>query len=198
MVIKSLPWEMTTDDKNFLIQCCFVKNTRELLGLPIGAPSSPLLSNCAMFDFDIKASELATTMKGAYTRYADDMVFSTNNADARSEWLSGVADLLIELSDGELKINDKKTTLGSRAARRSVTGIIITPDGQISIGRERKRIIRCMIHKAAISNIEQDQVERLRGLLAFASDIEPQFLERMITRYGDIVLSIRRGKYLAA
>lgn len=195
MVVQSLPWQMSNEDQEFFLKCCFVKNGQGIYGLPIGAPSSPLLSNCAMYAFDADVHNLAQSLNGCYTRYADDIVFSCKNSNDRGIWLSGISERLNVMSGGVLRINEDKTRFGSRAAKRSVTGVIITPQGGISIGRDRKREIRAMIHKASFGALGLDQIERLRGLLAFASDIEPQFLERMISRYGEVVLKIRRGVY---
>jgi hypothetical protein len=41
-------------------------------------PSSPVISNVVMHDFDAKWSESCRPKKISYTRYADDIYFSTN------------------------------------------------------------------------------------------------------------------------
>ena len=47
--------------------------------LSIGAPSSPLISNIVMFEFDQKAMEMASELKLTYTRYADDITISSQS-----------------------------------------------------------------------------------------------------------------------
>ncbi len=52
----------------------------KLLGyLPQGAPTSPLISNLVMRECDEKLSEIASKYKLTYTRYGDDLSFSTND-----------------------------------------------------------------------------------------------------------------------
>jgi hypothetical protein len=46
--------------------------------LAIGAPSSPALSNAVMFDFDEKWHARCQEIGVTYSRYADDLYFSTN------------------------------------------------------------------------------------------------------------------------
>lgn len=70
-----------------------------------------------------------------------------------------------------------------------VTGLIITPDQKISIGRERKRLISACIHKFALGQANAKQVEYVRGLLAFANSVEPEFVLRMKEKYGAAVVN---------
>ena len=49
--------------------------------LPQGAPTSPLLANLVVFGLDVALSKLAMNFDMVYTRYADDITFSTSTAD---------------------------------------------------------------------------------------------------------------------
>lgn len=182
-------------DRNFalLVLCCFYHFGEGKYGLPIGAPTSPFISNMVMEPIDQMLEAKAKELGGRYTRYADDIVFSSSNPDLRDIFLKFVSDALIRKTKGLLAINEGKTRKASRASRRSVTGVILTQNGSLSIGRKRKRDIRSLIHKASHNELSEEEVKRLRGLLAYCADIEPSFIERMVTRYGDIVLRIRRG-----
>lgn len=88
--------------------------------LPQGAPTSPVISNIIMGDFDDTVGRWCDTRGIAYTRYCDDMTFS-GDFDSRE-----VIDLVRkELRKMGLFLNDKKTVQVVRGQRQSVTGIVV-------------------------------------------------------------------------
>jgi len=154
------------------------------LQLSIGAPSSPFLSNSIMFNFDSQIFNYCVENDICYTRYADDLVFSMHNMEKRGEVLAKVEEILASQAFPTLKINNRKTVFGSKAHRRIVTGLILSNDGAVSLGRGRKRRIRAQIHHMLQGKLSEEEISNLRGMLAFARDIEPGFVERMEIRYG--------------
>jgi len=152
--------------------------------LSIGAPSSPFLSNSIMFNFDSQIFNYCVENDICYTRYADDLVFSMHNMKKRGEVLAKVEEILASQAFPTLKINNRKTVFGSKAHRRIVTGLILSNDGAVSLGRGRKRLIRAQIHHMLKGKLSEEETSNLRGMLAFARDIEPEFVESMEIKYG--------------
>ncbi|MDF1615819.1 hypothetical protein P0N66_12770, partial [Desulfurivibrio alkaliphilus] len=120
----------------------------------------------------------------SYTRYADDLAFSMHDMKLRGEVLKKVENVLESLSFPILKLNERKTVFGSKAHRRLVTGLILTNSGEVSLGRDNKRRIRAQIHHLLQGKLSDKEKNHLRGMLAFARDVEPKFVERMETKYG--------------
>jgi RNA-directed DNA polymerase len=60
--------------------CTWAPKRQGPLRLCIGAPSSPLLSNSVMFDFDKQLSSAAASDRVTYTRYADDLALSSRTS----------------------------------------------------------------------------------------------------------------------
>jgi retron-type reverse transcriptase len=159
--------------------CSWVPKRRPPLRLCIGAPSSPLLSNSIMYEFDCRIAAMAERDEIVYTRYADDITLSTRDRGKIDQYDEFVKIILTELSYPKLKLNVNKTVRASRAGRRVVTGLVLTPEGKISVGRDRKRLIRAMYHRSLKLELDDGQAQILAGLLAFAENIEPGFSQRL-------------------
>lgn len=156
--------------------------------LSIGAPSSPFLSNSILYHFDLKLSEYCTSKGISYSRYADDMTFSMENSNNRGETLIAVKDLLKIIKYPKLCLNENKTIFGSKSNKRLVTGLILSNDGKVSLGRKRKRMISAKIHCFKNNKLTDTEKANLQGIVSFALNIEPDFIQRMKKKYGKRIL----------
>ena len=177
----------------FLLEADLQRLVRLLFWLPkrnndfqlsIGAPSSPFLSNAIMYCFDNEMFKYCSENNITYTRYSDDLVFSMYDMEMRGEVLNKVKVVLASQPFPLLKLNNRKTIFGSKAHRRMVTGLILSNNGTVSLGRERKRCIRAQIHHYINGRISEKERLTLRGMLSFARDVEPKFVDRMKKKYG--------------
>ena len=151
--------------------------------LTIGSPTSPALSNAICFQLDSRISGLATETSVTYTRYADDLFFSTDVPNVLVQLPERIASILRNLECPlDLTINSVKTRHSSKSGRRQVTGLVLTSDGRVSLGRQRRRFIRRQIHR--IDDLSECERLHLAGLIAFAIDIEPDLLNALILKYG--------------
>jgi RNA-directed DNA polymerase len=122
------------------------------------------------------------------------MTFSTAGFLDKNAVIQKVGLSLSEIESPRLRLNPEKTRLASKATMRQVTGIVITNDQKISLGWKRKRIISSMVHHAIRGDLEDTNLLRLKGLLAFAEDIEPTFVAMLARKYGEPQLNtIRRA-----
>lgn len=167
------------------------------LCLSVGAPSSPLLSNSIMFDFDCELDKWCKDRGISYTRYADDLTFSSNAEGISKEIEAAIQDILDRAAYPRLSLNHKKTIHVSKKHQRRVTGIIINNEGALSLGRERKRIISALIHRFTLNQLDAPAILNLQGLLGFSKDVEPTFVVSMRAKYGsaviDTILQIRKN-----
>jgi RNA-directed DNA polymerase len=152
--------------------------------LTIGAPSSPIISNLVMFEFDKKRALYCRGRQIVYTRYADDLYFSTDERGALDQLLADLREDIAHRYSPRLRINERKTVFASRKRRRLVTGLILTPTGQISLGRNRKRFIRSLVFKSTQHALAPNELLSLAGLLAYARSVEPVFIDSLRTKYG--------------
>jgi RNA-directed DNA polymerase len=175
------------EDTNLLVKLVCYKSS-----LTIGSVSSPILSNVICYELD-EALQKACYVKGVqYTRYADDIYFSTNEPNILNSIQKSVYEIVNTLLiPNNLKINSAKTHHSSRKNRMSVTGLILTNGGNVSIGRDMKRKIRSLIFKWTSLN-DKDK-KYLAGYLSFCSSIEPEFINSLCKKYGaNIIYEIQK------
>lgn len=155
-----------------------------VLRLSIGAPSSPMLSNLLLNDFDNLVSEAVSVDKVTYTRYADDMTFSAPRTGHLVNVKRTVARIVRKLPYPNLDINDDKTTYITKKYHRTVTGLTLSNDGRITIGRDNKREIRAGVNNAIWGTLSDQDMKTLAGRIAYAISVEPSFVDDIRNRYG--------------
>ncbi len=116
---------------------------RSAFVLPQGAPTSPLLTNAVCDRLDRRLRGLAKRFGLLYSRYADDITFSSSHnvyADGSAFRLE-----LQRIIEGEgFTINAKKTRLQHRGARQEVTGL--TVGERVNVARKYIKDVRAVLH----------------------------------------------------
>ncbi|RYU45708.1 RNA-directed DNA polymerase [Aliivibrio finisterrensis] len=183
--------ELVNKEVDPLIELLFwnrTKKKRPNLILSVGAPSSPFLSNFIMYEFDKIVMNHCMKLNINYSRYADDLTFSTSEKGVLCMIPKFIEKVLCDLHDGKIKLNYSKSVFSSKAHNRHVTGITLSNNNKLSLGRDRKRYIRALLHKFSTESLQyEDDINHLKGLIGFAKMVEPSFFEKMKTRYGSKV-----------
>lgn len=154
--------------------------------LTIGAPSSPALTNCMMYSLDQEIQAVCGEFNCIYTRYADDIFISTNNPHTLENILDNIKTIVTSFPYAKLIINPEKTRYLSQKYRKKITGLVITDQKRISIGRKRKRILHSWMHRASNGELDDLTIEKLKGWIAFVHSIEPQFVDSLKRKYGEL------------
>lgn len=179
--------------------------------LPQGAPTSPVLSNMICLRMDNQLNAYARRMKATYSRYADDITFSTFSKKfpiAKIKEIFGEKDVVL---DGELAdiieanyftINPKKTRLRLGTQSKYVTGIKVNV--YPNLPRSYVRQLRSMLHaweKFGLTLAQKDFTDKyhsgkgisfenvVRGKLAHLKnvigDYDPVY-RRLYNRFVDV------------
>lgn len=123
--------------------CCHTNAEGTKNVLPQGAATSPILTNAICDNLDRQMIKTARKYGVHYSRYADDMTFSSmhnvyqEGSDFRMEIQS-----VIERQ--RFKMNEKKTRLQRSNERQEVTGL--TVNERVNVARKYVRDIRCILH----------------------------------------------------
>ncbi len=150
-LFQAKPFKMGEKAASILAQLCVYENS-----LPQGAPTSPILSNYIASELDKKLSSLARRYKLSYTRYADDITFSSNNRDFPEAiaFFDGGNPITNECYVGRVleetisvcgfEINYEKVRLQIKGVRQDVTGL--TVNDFPNVRRSYIRNIRATLH----------------------------------------------------
>lgn len=177
--------EIVKDSYSVINKSCFYKYDC----LPIGYPTSPIISNIIMYDFDLDISNILNTNldilgKVVYTRYADDLVFSTNKRSACKQIEKIITEKLTSMDSPKLRLNNKKTRyLSSSGGSALVTGLRICYDEHITIHRKYKNRIRGMIHKYRLKKLSESGLCTLRGHLSYIKYVDPVYYTKLSSCY---------------
>jgi RNA-directed DNA polymerase len=118
--------------------------------LPQGAPTSPFLTNILCKRLDKGLTTFARNHGFAYTRYADDLTFSTrSDGDNLRDFINKVRYIVTKQG---LTINESKTRVLRRGRQQEVTGIVV--NDKISIDRKTLRAFRACLHRAETKGLE--------------------------------------------
>lgn len=132
--------------------------------LPQGAPSSPILSNMIAAHMDTDLQRLAKKYKCFYSRYADDITFSTNLTSfpieiAHTKDDNGIACDHIKktIEKHGFTLNPEKSRLHPHTEMQSVTGLTVNEFPNVK--RKYVRQVRAMLHAWRKFGLEACQKE---------------------------------------
>lgn len=155
------------------------------LSLCIGAPSSPIISNIVMHDIDNEISSYCLANKIIYTRYADDLTFSADKLDILEETYNFISSLINRTEHPKLFINQAKTRYVGKGRSKRVTGVVITNDGKLGVGRYLRKKIRAMTYLYSQKRLKREDIPYLHGMLSHINNIEHDFYIKLKLQYGD-------------
>ncbi len=189
-------------DKNFALDPKVATILAQIAGfenaLPQGSPCSPALSNLIGHILDIHLAKLASRAGCTYSRYADDLTFSTNridfphliaiqdSANAHS-WLPG-KELERLVSKCGFELNPVKTRMQYRDSRQEVTGLVV--NRKVNVRCDYRHTVRAMVHRlftkgsfdfehtavdaagTKTTHIKPGRLNQLHGMLGFIDGVD--------------------------
>ncbi len=144
--------------------------------LPQGACTSPAITNILCRKLDKRLTGLAHSANFIYTRYADDCVFSTDNAACQlGAFLHPLRQIIKE--EGFV-VKEEKTLVMRPQNRQTVTGLVVNE--KPSISRQDLRSFRAFLHHCETEGLEavsqrqaRPALSYARGYLAFIQMVSP-------------------------
>jgi RNA-directed DNA polymerase len=145
--------------------------------LPQGACTSPAISNQIAEKLDRRMSAMASKLNWKYTRYADDLTWSTTGDVAPS--VGYVLARMRHIVDDEgFELNHAKTRVQRQSAQQSVTGVVV--NARMSVPRQTIRKVRAILHNARQTGLDAQNRDGhphfrdwLSGMIGWISMVNP-------------------------
>lgn len=137
--------------------------------LPQGAPTSPALSNIVFLPVDNLIKHLCISHNIVYSRYADDLSFSSL-APIDEKFREAVLTIILA---SDFEINPNKERLVGPCCRREVTGL--TVNEKVSIPRHKRREVRALFHQVSSNpTVFTSDRSRLAGIAGWVYQHHPE------------------------
>jgi RNA-directed DNA polymerase len=164
--------------------------------LPQGAPSSPALTNLLCRRLDRRLEGLASDRGFVYTRYADDLTFSTTNSEKMREIgniLKGTQGIVAH--EG-LMIHPDKTRVLRQSQQQEVTGVVVNQ--KLNVDRSTLKRFRATLYQIEKDGLAgkqwgqgADLLQSIQGFAHYIAMVNPskgsEFLaqvQRIQKKYG--------------
>lgn len=160
--------------------------------LPQGGVTSPCLSNILCKRLDRRILGYAGRRNIVYSRYADDLILSNNDPAILLKSLLFIKKI-IQNEGFELK--EEKTRVLRPGHRKKITGLVISDDNKIGIGRRKMRDIRAAIHHLETGRTDKwDDHEKLeahiKGWLNFLKSIDEYSFNKLNLYWKNLIEKI--------
>lgn len=175
-----------------------VTYNQKILGYtPQGAPTSPLISNLVMRKSDAAIEGLARGNRLVYTRYSDDMTFSTPDSDfSRVKAREFINAIYKVLSSQGYRPQYRKTKIIPPGNRKIVLGLNVDAD-EPRLQKHFRDNIRQHLYYLNKFGPSSHAVKRgfdsilelkchLKGMLDYANMIEPAFASKCLKEFHSI------------
>lgn len=176
-----------------VIELCTVSNK-----LPVGFSTSPLISNACLLHFDNEVERYCEESGLIYTRYSDDIIISGSE---RKLYGTGeiIAEVLHQQFKDNLSINSSKTKYSSAGNKLKILGMMILPNGTITIDSKLKADIEVLLHfftkdkQKFLDKIETDSataLAKVSGYLNYINTTDKVYLNKLRKKYGASVVDM--------
>jgi len=170
----------------------FVATTGRIL--PQGSPASPMITNILCRSLDKRLNGLASKFGFIYTRYADDISFSTKEASITDAGkFCGLVTKII--SDEGFKLNFEKTRFLKKNNCQSITGIVVN-NNQLGVRKKWVKTLRAAIYNArkamADGKVPYEAISEISGMAAWLKCVNEERYRSIITDAYDLIRDINK------
>lgn len=164
--------------------------------LPAGFSTSGRLSNSILLEFDKEILNHCKQKNITYSRYADDLIFSSNNKNI-AQIKPIIETILSKIFNRRLKINHDKTKIYSKKSKIKILGLVITPNGNITIDKKIKSDTETAMYfytndadkfDSFLKKRFDGRIKKIFGAVSYINSVDKEFLNKLRKKYGNYIV----------
>jgi len=188
----NFPFELDVKYYKNIVNITTVNNS-----LPVGYVTSPSISNAILYKFDELMDNYSQEHSISYSRYSDDLIFSSDDYNAIKSLPAVIESTLNSLYSSAFKLNISKTRFFDKTEKVSFLGISILPNGHITVEKWTKENISQLIYfylndknkfTVLLQKRFKNNLSRAYGTLNYINDIDKQFILKLRKKYGNFIV----------
>jgi len=146
--------------------------------LPQGGPCSPMLANLVCWRLDTRIQNYVGKKGITYTRYADDMAFSSLLPSKLAKIRTTIN--IIIMSEG-FEVNEGKTRVAGPSKCKKITGLVINENG-VGIGKVKYKRLRTRIFllSKVSGTPEEQEISQIQGWIAYLNSVDSKRYHRIL------------------
>ena len=156
-----------------------------------------MISNVCLTPFDNDLENYCADSDLVYTRYADDIIVSARSRRALESLESKLRELLTHHFDDRLKLNRSKRKLTTVGRKTKILGMVILPNGRVTIDMEVKKIIETRLHfyvrnRQKFLDVYAGDIDvgrdNLGGYINYVNTADKAYLTKLKRKFGAAVI----------
>jgi len=190
MIEKNIEFDFTNIPVEHILNIITVENK-----LAAGFVTSPSISNTVLYEFDVYITDYCNKNSITYSRYSDDLVFSSMNKLNKIENI--IQEKLSELYENKFILNNNKSQYLDKTKRVKILGLVITPEHHITVPKKEKEDIKKLIYfymndkdkfKEFLERNYNNSIAKAYGKLNYINDIDLSFTNYLRKKYGNFII----------
>lgn len=166
--------------------------------LPIGAPTSPIISNAYLFELDNALQHYCIQHQIIYTRYSDDFIFSSGTKESLVNLPQVILKLFNVTGFDSFRLNEAKTKIQQRGFKITLLGLVITQQGFVTIDKKLKKEVETLLHfyltdkdkfRDCFSKTFNSNIDKVSGLLSHISAVDTYYIAKLKKKYGSYIVN---------
>ena len=193
-VVKNACKRIKNSDVNYYLMITTLNSK-----LPTGAPTSAHIANACFSPVDKRIRAYCNAFCVDYSRYMDDMIFSSDD-----KYLLNMVEKFVQktLANFGYKLNNKKTKYISDNKQQNVLGLVVN-NGMVRLPKDIRRNLRAMIHSYSVwkssgskeidlkyRTWNEKSIAQLKGYLAYTKQVDKKSYDKLMKYAKNLNLNL--------